>query len=77
MFSLLNTKEGKGNHTARLCKFLDPLSKIFRSLQHLLSEGRYLFESGRVREGLFRPIGDRIAFPHLEPVRIRIRTGKD
>jgi len=77
MFSILNTKEGKGNRRTRMCKFLDPLSKLFRSLGKWFPGCRYLYESERFRRRIFSMIGDRIAFLHVEPVMIRIRKGKD
>jgi hypothetical protein len=77
MFSLLNTRPGKGNFPARVCKILNFLSQFFHGTWRQFSRSFYLIEGERVRSEHFTNVGHRIALLVRQPVLIRIRSRKD
>ena len=77
MFSLLNSKIGKGNSSARMRKILNSLSRFFHGRRQRFLWPFYLLEGNRFRSGLFVEVGNRIALLSPRPVLQRIRSGKD
>jgi len=77
MFSILNRSGVKGNDSARMCKILDPLSKLFHVIRRSFPMRRYPFEDAGFSGPLFGRVGPAIALMLLQPVAIRIRGGKD
>lgn len=77
MFSLLNNWKGMGKYPARLCKFLNSLSRFFHNQWRQFSCSFYLVDGERFRSGVLAEVGHRIALLSPQPVLHRIRSGKD
>jgi hypothetical protein len=77
MFILLNTTTDPRKYSPLVCKILDWMSSLFHGMQRLCGDSSYLLETMGLRDGQFPPFGFRIAFPILQPVLLRIRSGRD
>lgn len=77
MFSLLNIRLTYGKHRARMRKFLNSLTQIFRNLWRPFSKTSYLIEEAKLRGTHFPNVGHRIAFSLSQPVLLEIRFRKD
>jgi hypothetical protein len=77
MFSLLNSRQGKGKSRAKMCNILNSLSQFFHALWRRFSESRYLIEGGRFRERNCAGVGLSIALLVRQPALLQIRSRKD
>ena len=76
MFSLLNTKIGKGREPAKVCKILDSLSVFFDSIWEAVAGPFYLLESQGFRSKIFLRGGHQIALLVRQRVWVRIQDGR-
>ncbi len=59
-----------------VCKFVDCLSGVFYGLAGWFEGPFYVLESRRLRNGVFPSVGLRIALIVLQPVLLRMISGK-
>jgi hypothetical protein len=76
MFNTLNTMATRGKKPPLVCKFLDSLSGVFHGVRPCFGGVLYVLEGRELRGIIFAGVGLRIAFSVVEPVLIRIPSGK-
>jgi hypothetical protein len=77
MFNMLNRRATRGKKPPIVCKSLDSVSRVTHGPAAWFEGRFYVLECRQLRNEVFPGVGLRIALIVLQPVLMRIPSGKD